>query len=332
MQTVSDLDELSAKIDAANDILTRDGDAALRAFTQTFRGDFAQQAPPDPFSPEYRAFQLAIHERITGKRYSTAMERTHFDVATLRDRPFPFYLQHAPTAGEHLLAIGAMLRHMDLAPGARIIEFGPGWGNTTIALALLGFRVTAIDIEPNFLDVLRHRAAQHGVTLDLVEAGFFHAETVSEPYDAALFFESFHHCDDHLRLLRALRNVVKPDGLIVFGAEPIVHDHPIPWGVSMHGIALWSMRNFGWLELGFSEDYFRLALARTGWKAEQRRCLDLPWASTWIARRAEPMLEPEPLPDYPARITELERDLAAIRGSTSWRITGPLRRLRRLLP
>ena len=217
----------------------------------------------------------------------------------LRDRPYPYYLQHAPTAGEHLQAIGFMLRRLDLAPGARIIEFGPGWGNTTIALALLGFRVTAVDIEPNFLDVLRHRAEQHGVALDLVEAGFFHADTVAEPYDAAVFFESFHHCDDHLRLLRALRHAVKPGGLLMFGAEPIVPDHPTPWGVSMHGIALWSMRNFGWLELGFSEAYFQAALAHTGWAAEQHRSLDLPWSTTWTARRAPP--EPGPEPDHAGR-------------------------------
>lgn len=77
-------------------------------------------------------------------------------------------------------------------------------------------------------------------------------------YVAAVFFECFHHCDDHRRLLRALHRAVQPGGCVVFAAEPIAPDYPVPWGVRMDGEALWAIHNFGWLELGFRDDYLRL--------------------------------------------------------------------------
>lgn len=70
MEVISDLDALAAEIAECNDVLTQRGDEAMRHFFQTFRGDFSGQAPMDPFSPAYRAFQMRLHEHICGKTYS----------------------------------------------------------------------------------------------------------------------------------------------------------------------------------------------------------------------------------------------------------------------
>ncbi len=356
MEIISDIEALKAKIAACNEVLTTQGDDAMRAFFQTFKGDFSAQAPADPFSDAYRDFQIGLQEHICGRPYSPRNERTHFDLDAYAERPFPYYLKSFHTAGNYLMAVAYLLRAMDLPPGSRVLEFGPGWGETTINLALLGAEVTAVDIEPNFCALLRRRAEQHRVAIDVVEADFFWAETVTEPYDAVLFFESFHHCHDHLRLLRALRNAVKPGGQIIFGAEPIVADNDVAWGVSMAGNALWAMRNFGWLELGFDEGYFRAALRHTGWTAEKLQSADVGYATVWKARHAGlgSMRDPEPaqpaaLPESPApridgaaapsigaacttgREHRLEQELRAIYASTSWRVTAPLRSLRRLL-
>jgi SAM-dependent methyltransferase len=254
------------------------------------------------------------------------------------------------------MAIAFLLGKLGLPKGARIVEFGPGWGNTTLELARLGFDVTAVDIEPSFCEVIRQRALHHAVDVRVVEDNFFWAENVTEPYDAAIFFECFHHCDDHIRLLRALRRAVKPNGQVYFASEPIFPAYPVPWGVRMDGEALWAIRNFGWLELGFDEAYFREALARTGWAGLRHVSLDLPWASVWQVR---PSNETTALPagQFPpirgsaalwdgsslpaetcpvndgerARIEQLEAELAAVYRSTSWAVTGPLRWARRRL-
>ena len=355
MQVIRSIGELVEQIEACNTALTEGSDDALRAMFGRFRMDFSGELPGDPFSAEYRAAQLAIYEAVAGRAYGLANERTLFDPAAYAGRPFPYYLQSSFTAGHHLLAIAFLLCKLELPAGARVVEFGPGWGNTTLELARLGFDVTAVDLEPNFCEVIRARAAAAGVAINVVEADFFWAETVVEPFDAAVFFECFHHCDDHMRLLRALRRAVKPGGQVYLASEPIFPAYPVPWGVRMDGEALWAARNFGWMELGFDAAYFREALARTGWSGVRHACKDVHWASVWqlrpvevqavsgvlppirgdaaswdgltppaeeVAAIAEP---PVPVVDRSAEVEQLQLELARVYGSTSWRVTEPLR-------
>ena len=206
MQVIRSLEELQAKILECNNALDHQSDDAMRRLFNEFRMDFSDQLPPDPFSPAFRDFQMELYSKLTGRPYELRNERTIYITPEHIRRPFPYYVQSSTTAGNHLLGIGFMLRTLDLPPGARVLEFGPGWGNSTLSLALLGMQVTAVDIEPNFCELIRSRAAQHDVEIEVVQADFFWAESVTEPYDAVIFFECFHHCDDHLRLMRALRH------------------------------------------------------------------------------------------------------------------------------
>ena len=48
------------------------------------------------------------------------------------------------------MEIGFVLRSMALAPSSRVLEFGAGWGTTSLWLAQLGHHVTVVDIEPCF--------------------------------------------------------------------------------------------------------------------------------------------------------------------------------------
>ncbi len=280
--TIEALERRLAECDAARAI----SDDALRASFRGFRMDFSRDMPPDPFSEAYRDFQLALYERIAGKPYHPANEVTTFDWRTAWRRPFPFYTGSPATAGNHLGAMAFLFRTLDLAPGARVLEFGPGWGNTTVALTQLGMRVTAIDIEARFCEVIRARAAHEQLAIEVVEGDFFAAETIAEPFDAVIFFECFHHCDDHLRLLRALRRAVRPGGRVYFGAEPVIRHYPVPWGLRVDPEALWAIRRMGWLELGFDEAYFQAALARSGWTASRHVSADLPWINVWVAEAA----------------------------------------------
>jgi SAM-dependent methyltransferase len=94
--------------------------------------------------------------------------------------------------------------------------------------------------------------------------------TAQEPFDAAVFFESFHHCADHIALLRRLHDIVRPGGIVLFAAEPI-QKLDYPWGPRLDGLSVWSSRTHGWLELGFDNAYFDRALARTGWTGRRHR-------------------------------------------------------------
>ena len=94
--------------------------------------------------------------------------------------------------------------------------------------------------------------------------------TPERRFDAAVFFESFHHCSDHLVMLRRLHDIVRPGGVVLFAAEP-VQRLDYPWGPRLDGLSVWSSRTHGWLELGFDIQYFERALTRTGWAGERRR-------------------------------------------------------------
>jgi len=286
MQIVTTLAELDAKIEECNRAEAISDDRMRQVF-----GTFSM-APPaglsgDPFSDAYRQAQLALYRDVAGREYSTANEVTAFDIEAAVRRPFPYYTGSGTTAGEQLMAIGFILRAMALPPGSRILEFGPGWGNTTIALAQLGHHVTAVDIEPHFCELLRRRAERAGVAVTVVEDDFLWAERCTERFDAVLFYECFHHCADHLRLLRALDGVVAPQGRLFFAGEPITRDFPMPWGLRLDGNSLWAIRKCGWLELGFHEDYFQAALLSTGWRGVKHGCADPGWQSVWEATRID---------------------------------------------
>ena len=284
MQVIRSVEELDAKIEECNRAEAISDDA-MRAVFAGFRMDPPGGLPPDPFSDAYRQSQLALYRDIAGRDYDTANEVTAFDVEAAVARPFPFSTGSAVTTGEQMMAVGWLLRAMALPPGSRIVEFGPGWGNTTIALAKLGHHVTAVDIEPHFCALLRRRAAQEGVTIEVVQDDFLWAERCGQRFDAALFYECFHHCADHLRLLRALREAVVPEGRVFFAGEPITQDFPMPWGLRLDGNSLWAIRKNGWLELGFREDYFARALAECGWYGLRTACADPGWLTLWEARR-----------------------------------------------
>ena len=65
-------------------------------------------------------------------------------------------------------------------------------------------------------------------------------------------------------MLSQLHDLLAQGGVILFAAEPIV-DLPYPWGLRLDGQSLWSIRQLGWLELGFDRSYFMQALRDTGW-------------------------------------------------------------------
>ena len=155
----------------------------------------------------------------------------------------------------------------------------------------MGHRVTALDIDPKFCELITERARRNGVELDVRLGDFSLVRTLDETFDAVLFFESFHHSSDHLELLECLDRVVARGGVIVFAAEPISDALPAPWCLRLDGESLWAIRKNGWFELGFQERYFLETLDRYGWTAERSVCADTPWGVIYVARRHDDRLE-----------------------------------------
>lgn len=287
METINSLAQIDAKLReidkawAVSQLAVRE---VFSSFAMNF-DEFYRDIPKDPFSAEYFDYQMKLYDRLAGKKYEVTNEVTPVDVGPAVTCPFPYNSKSNELAGAHISLLGFVIGGMKLAPGSKVIEFGAGWGNSTITLALLGHRVTVVEIEPRFCDLIRQRAKLHGVSIDVVNSDFFSCESMSGEFDAALFYECFHHCSDHMRLLRGLHKVVKPSGTVYLGSEPITPEFPVPWGLRLDGESLWAIRQNGWLELGYREDYFREALRRTGWfPASVRRARDCD-SSLWTLKQ-----------------------------------------------
>lgn len=264
LTSVSELDEYLAK---AAELFASSDDAARR-FLAGF--EFAApDLPADPFSEEYAIAQWDLYRRISGRdTYSTNNEVTQIDPAGCVEAPYPYSTGSAGQVADQLLVCGFIIRVLNPQRNQRIVEFGPGWGNLTMPLVMMSVDTTAVEVSPTFAELLRRRAGgnEHLTVIENDMLGF----TTQKPFDAAVFFESFHHCSDHLEMLAHLHSIVANDGAVIFAAEPITH-MPYPWGLRLDGLSLWSTRTYGWLELGFDNHYFQQALERTGWKTVQRR-------------------------------------------------------------
>jgi len=286
MQVINTLEQLDEKLSECDRAALRSDDALRQVFAE-FRMAPPTGVPPDPFSPEYHRFQFELYRQIAGKDYQVANERTVFDVDEAVRRPFPYSTGSCTTTGEQWMLLGFVLRAMALKPGSRILELGAGWGNLSLALAMLGHQVTTLDVDEGFCELIRRRAARDNVTVEIVNDSYEAIDRWHEEFDVVLFLSSFHHAAEHVELLRTLRTTLKPEGRLIFGSEPIERDFPYPWGLRLDGQSLWSIRKHGWLELGFSERYFVEALKRAGWLARKHAAKDPPWLSVWEACRRE---------------------------------------------
>jgi len=289
IQTLEDLDAAIRHLEAAAAI----SDDALRREFPKFTMRTPADLPGDPDSEGYRARQFALYERLHGKPYSLANETSAMDVLERADRPFPFLTGSSMTVGSQLMAIGFLIRQLDLPAASRVLEFGPGWGNTTIALGRMGHHVTAVDIEPNFVALIaeRSRRKRLGSAIDVRQGDFSSISQLDGTFHTVLFFESFHHSSNHQTLVAGFDGVVAPGGQVVFAGEPISAGFPIPWGLRLDGESLWAIRRYGWLELGFREDYFINLFARHGWSVTKAVSADLEathsgWGTVYTARRS----------------------------------------------
>ncbi|MBA4066514.1 MAG: hypothetical protein C0501_22980 [Isosphaera sp.] len=277
------LDDLDAELARAVGAAAVSHDAFLAALDE-IRLAYPPDLPPDPDSPEYRAAQMALYHRVSGRpayRPETS-EATPFDARHV-EFPFPYFTRSCRIVGRQLVGIGLLIEALDLPPGGRVLEFGVGYGKTTIELAQMGFDVTAVDVYAPFLDLVVRRCRALGREVTPVRADMLEYRPAAR-FDRVVFSACFHHCSDPARMAARLADLVAPGGAVVFADEPVVDHFPVPWGLNLGGQALWAIRTNGWLELGFRTDYFLRLLARYGWGCEVRDAPGLP-SPVFVARR-----------------------------------------------
>ncbi len=117
---------------------------------------------------------------------------------------------------------------LDLAPGERALEVGPGTGYYSLDVARQiapDGQLDVLDLQPSMLDELMRRAADCGITN--IEQIVGDAQNLPFPdgtFDAAFLVATLGEIPDRDQALRELRRVLKPAGRLVVGeGQPDPH-------------------------------------------------------------------------------------------------------------
>ena len=135
----------------------------------------------------------------------------------MTDHPAGFFQgTEMPTAGwwEALWPDPAgVLAAVGLRPGMDVIDLCSGDGWFTLQIAKMARHVSAIDIDPNLLAVARQRLLEGGAAnCTFIAADAYNLAQVTAPADFVFMANAFHGVPDRVRLAKAVKDALKPDG------------------------------------------------------------------------------------------------------------------------
>ncbi|HUV14277.1 MAG TPA: class I SAM-dependent methyltransferase [Acidobacteriota bacterium] len=246
----------------------------------------------DPFSQEYTAEVLNFLDHLRGKQYGVSNEIVDIDIESMSAVCFPYSTRSPSTVGNFLMSYGFIIRSMDLPVPSKILDIGSGAGSLTVHLARMGYELTCVDVNPQYLELLKRMTEKLPNSVECICADMNNLE-LSEKFDAVLFMESFHHSLSHRATLRKVQHFLKRNGKIFFADEPVVEAEreilPYPWGPRLDGESIHAIRRHGWIEIGFTEHYFFNLLMRMGLSRKRLTLPEANWGDLIIAQPLLPL-------------------------------------------
>ena len=98
-----------------------------------------------------------------------------------------------------------VLAAVGLRSGMDVIDLCSGDGWFTLQIAKVARHVSAIDIDPNLLEVARHRLVENGVTnCDFIAGDAYDIAKLAGPADFVFLANAFHGVPDRSRLAQAV--------------------------------------------------------------------------------------------------------------------------------
>lgn len=233
-----------------------------------YQPDFIVDQTLDPFGDAYVEQQLALYREISGRDFDQiSNEHTSLDidkhVAAVNpyDHGFPGGLALHVERLSRAIRLGAPPR------GSRFLDMGCGWGLSSEVAAYCGLEVTAVDVNPDFVELVRRRAALSGSHIKAV-TGTFDTFESDDRYAMVLFYECFHHALRPWTVLERMVRHLLPNGHIVLAGEPINDHWWTHWGLRLDCLSVYCIHKFGWLESGWSAEFLMAAFARAGLSCE----------------------------------------------------------------
>jgi 2-polyprenyl-3-methyl-5-hydroxy-6-metoxy-1,4-benzoquinol methylase len=218
-----------------------------------------------PFSDAYFRQQIELYEEISGRSLDQASGELHaVEIETLLDAPNPLGILNTAHVSEHVRATSAMLSIVEIGTSARVIDLGAGHGLSSEVFAFSGCAVDAIDIDPTLGELAMRRANRLKLPITRYSVNFDDLGCLQDGYDAAFFFQSFHHCLRPWELIAQLKTKLKPNGVIAFTGEPIQNVWWKNWGLRLDHESLYVARALGWFESGWSREFIAECFAQNG--------------------------------------------------------------------
>lgn len=143
--------------------------------------------------------------------------------------------------------------------GQKILDLGTGTGSLALGLAERGLQVTGLDISPQLLKVVRRRAHEAGLTVDLIEAAAESTGMADACFDLVIAGQCWWWFDSQRAITEAARVLVPGGRLVICNFSYL----SLPGNVAERTEQLVLEHNPGW--------------PRAGWRGvhpEQVRALD----------------------------------------------------------
>lgn len=120
--------------------------------------------------------------------------------------------------------------------GMRILDLGAGMGGFAVAAALRGSRVVACEYNPAYCEIVRLRAARHGLRLPVFNAAGESLPFADASFDTVVAWDVIEHVQSPTAMLSEIARVLRPGGHCFITAinrrawiDPHYHIRGINW-------------------------------------------------------------------------------------------------------
>lgn len=249
-----DLDQFVAECDRRGGFGVPATTEFLRDFAIRFETRIDERL--NPFSDEYFRQQELLHAELANRSVSPENGEMY---------PLPGLDGHVNGCNPYNLpdirfisrlsrTVHTCLMLADLAPHSRVLDMGAGWGLSSEAIAYCGAKVTAVDINPHFVELLRRRAERLALPIEAMQSEFDAFET-DQQFDLIFFYECLHHSRRPWKTLAHLSRFLAPEGKIVLAGEPINAFWWKSWGMRLDDQSVYCIRKHGWWESGWTREF-----------------------------------------------------------------------------